>query len=35
VGKGGYTQVYVHRKSDAWQVEEGAMDEVIELVWGG
>ncbi|KAM7218847.1 putative glycosyltransferase [Rhypophila decipiens] len=26
-------QIYVHRKSDAWQVEEGAMDEVIELVW--
>ncbi|KAK4213146.1 putative glycosyltransferase [Rhypophila decipiens] len=26
-------QIYVHRKSDAWQVEEGAMDEVIELIW--
>ncbi|KAM7192462.1 putative glycosyltransferase [Rhypophila sp. PSN 637] len=26
-------QIYVHRKSDAWQIEEGAMDEVIELVW--
>lgn len=26
-------QVYVHRRSDAWQPEEGAMDEVIELIW--
>lgn len=26
-------QIYVHRKSDAWEPEEGAMDEVIELIW--
>ncbi|KAK3321941.1 glycosyltransferase family 31 protein [Apodospora peruviana] len=28
-----FRQIYVHRKSDAWQADEGAMDEVIELVW--
>ncbi|KAM7192162.1 putative glycosyltransferase [Naviculisporaceae sp. PSN 640] len=26
-------QIYVHRKPDAWQAEEGVMDEVIELIW--